>query len=345
MLEENRFFVEGGAVDWASHENLIGRLIEEETDFNNAVGAAVDWVKKHSTWDETLIIVTGDHETGYLHGPGSGSESNLFNPIINNGRRRLPGIEFYSTSHSNSLVPVFAKGGFSELFGNYATGTDPVRGAYIDNTDVFKVCLAALQETTNNQLLAAIYGLIDIITDETLRKDLKKSLINKVENALFQLSQGHFHAAINQLENFIKQIKAEQVRKNGISFNQASQLIEKAQNIIDMLTGNEKRVVSLRKAVVTESYSLFQNIPNPFNSYTTIEFIIPSGKSEQITLDIFDIRGVLVKTLADRVYGPGIHLVVWDGTNKAGIRVSSGIYLYILQAGEFTKYNKMILMK
>ena len=58
--------IEGGAVDWASHDNQSGRMIEEQIDFDNAVQAVVKWVKVNSNWGETLLIVTGDHETGYL---------------------------------------------------------------------------------------------------------------------------------------------------------------------------------------------------------------------------------------------------------------------------------------
>jgi alkaline phosphatase len=57
--------IEGGAVDWASHANQSGRMIEEHIDFDNSVQAVVDWVQKNSNWGETLLIVTSDHETGY----------------------------------------------------------------------------------------------------------------------------------------------------------------------------------------------------------------------------------------------------------------------------------------
>jgi alkaline phosphatase len=63
--------VEGGAVDWAAHSNQSGRMIEEQLDFERSVDAVLDWVQKYSNWGETLVIVTGDHETGYLTGPGS----------------------------------------------------------------------------------------------------------------------------------------------------------------------------------------------------------------------------------------------------------------------------------
>ncbi len=76
VLDDNPkgFFlmVEGGAIDWAGHSNLSGRLIEEEGDFLDAVSAVIEWVDTQSSWNDTLLIVTGDHETGYLTGAGSG---------------------------------------------------------------------------------------------------------------------------------------------------------------------------------------------------------------------------------------------------------------------------------
>jgi alkaline phosphatase len=125
--------VEGGAVDWASHANQSGRMIEEQIDFNNAVQAVVDWVKANSNWGETLIIVTGDHECGYLTGPGSDP---TWEPIVNYGASTLPGMEWHSGDHTNSLIPFFAKGDAARLFTHQADESDPVRGRYIDNTEI-----------------------------------------------------------------------------------------------------------------------------------------------------------------------------------------------------------------
>ena len=64
-----------------------------------------------------------------------------------------------------------------------------------------------------------------------------------------------------------------------------------------------------------------------------------------VKLNVYDLRGALVKTLVDEVRSPGHHSVVWEANDNYGHKVSSGIYIYQLQAGEFTKSNKMILMR
>jgi len=133
--------VEGGAVDWASHGNQSGRIIEEALDFERSVEGVVDWVKENSNWGETLLIVTADHETGYLTGPGSDP---TWEPIVNNGAGVLPGMEWHYDGHTNNLVPLSAKGDAARMFSRYADGHDPVRGRYADNTNVADIIFWAM---------------------------------------------------------------------------------------------------------------------------------------------------------------------------------------------------------
>jgi len=144
------FFVmiEGGAVDWAAHANQSGRLIEEMNDFNRSIDVVIKWVQQNSNWGETLVIVTADHETGYLTGPGSGQQpaGPVWNDLVNNGIGNLPTMEWHSGGHTDSLVPFFAKGRGAQLFKETTDGYDPVRGPYIDNTDVANIIFALWRE-------------------------------------------------------------------------------------------------------------------------------------------------------------------------------------------------------
>jgi alkaline phosphatase len=133
--------VEGGAVDYASHANESGRMIEEQIDFDRAVEAAIEWVEENSHWAETLLIVTADHETGYLTGPDSDP---TWEPLVNNGAGNMPGMEWHSDLHTNSLVPIFAQGEAASLFRSYADETDPVHGPYIGNTDIAQLVFACM---------------------------------------------------------------------------------------------------------------------------------------------------------------------------------------------------------
>jgi len=133
--------IEGGAVDWAAHGNQSGRMIEEAIEFERAVEAVIDWVQKNSNWGETLLIVTGDHETGYLWGPGSNP---TWQPIVNNGAGNLPGMQWNSLEHTNSLMVLSAKGDAARMFSQYADQVDPVRGRYLDNTELAELVFWAM---------------------------------------------------------------------------------------------------------------------------------------------------------------------------------------------------------
>lgn len=141
--------VEGGAVDWANHANRAGRAIEEQIDFHHAIQAAVDWVEKYSNWDETLVICTADHETGLIWGKQSNTVA--FEPIGDRGKGNVPDLRYHSLSHTNSLVPLAARGSGAELFARLVRGVDATAGKHwgfsgqmVDNTDVFKVMSSAL---------------------------------------------------------------------------------------------------------------------------------------------------------------------------------------------------------
>jgi alkaline phosphatase len=137
--------IEGGAVDWASHGAQSGRMIEEQIDFNNAVEAVMKYLLCNRLLDDTLVMVTGDHECGYLWGPGSNP---TWKPIVNNGKGNLPGMQWNPVEvtanplvyeHTNQLIPFFAFGKGSLQFLRYMDERDPVRGRYIDNTEMAKL--------------------------------------------------------------------------------------------------------------------------------------------------------------------------------------------------------------
>jgi alkaline phosphatase len=143
--------VEGGAVDWAAHSNQSGRVIEEQIDFNHAIEAVIAWVEKHGGWNETLVIVTADHETGYLNGRGSGPADPdnggepRWEPLGSNGRGKQPDMVWHIGGHTNMLVPFYAKGAGSRALEDVADQVDPVRGRYLDNSDIARVVFSFLQ--------------------------------------------------------------------------------------------------------------------------------------------------------------------------------------------------------
>lgn len=143
VLNQNKngfyLMVEGGAIDWCNHANQLGIMIEEQRDFNRAVDQVINWIEKNSSWDETLLVVTTDHECGYLTGPNDKNRTDnspITNPIIGLGKGKVPAHGYHSGSHTNMLVPFFAKGVGAEKFKDYQNNFDHVYGYYIDNTNL-----------------------------------------------------------------------------------------------------------------------------------------------------------------------------------------------------------------
>ncbi|UCE19204.1 MAG: hypothetical protein JSV84_02330, partial [Gemmatimonadota bacterium] len=113
-------------------------------------------------------------------------------------------------------------------------------------------------------------------------------------------------------------------------------------------------------------FVLFQNCPNPFNPITDIRYQIaaPSPPSRcadrsggnqngiedvrfpvHTSLKIYNILGQEVRTLVDDVQEPGYYAVTWDGRDEGDQLLSSGVYFYWLQSGEFTALKKMLLLR
>ena len=91
------------------------------------------------------------------------------------------------------------------------------------------------------------------------------------------------------------------------------------------------------------TFALHANYPNPFNPTTTISYDLP--ERAQVTLDIYDILGKQIKTLVNQSQDAGNKIAMWNGTDNLGRQVSAGVYLYQIQAGEFSQTRKMLLLK
>ncbi|MXX36736.1 MAG: T9SS type A sorting domain-containing protein [Gemmatimonadetes bacterium] len=123
---------------------------------------------------------------------------------------------------------------------------------------------------------------------------------------------------------------------------------------IDGLEGGEVEITlsdpgaseAAKTAVQTrpEAFALADNFPNPFNPTTTIRYALPQAADVELT--VYNVVGQPVRTLIAEYQSAGRYAVEWDATNDSGHSLSSGMYLYRLQAGgEFLKVKKMLLLK
>jgi hypothetical protein len=95
-------------------------------------------------------------------------------------------------------------------------------------------------------------------------------------------------------------------------------------------------------ALPTE-FGLSQNTPNPFNPSTRVSFALKAAS--QVNLVVYNVLGQHVTTLVDEFMPAGYQNVTWDGSDKNGHTVASGVYFYKLRAGEFTDTKKMLMLK
>jgi photosystem II stability/assembly factor-like uncharacterized protein len=101
--------------------------------------------------------------------------------------------------------------------------------------------------------------------------------------------------------------------------------------------------LSLIGKVLPTEYALDQNYPNPFNPTTQIRYALPEDGF--VKIKIFDMLGREVKELVNAPQVAGYYTIEWDATNKSGMKVSSGAYLYRIESNKFQKTMKMMLMK
>ncbi|HMW37035.1 MAG TPA: FG-GAP-like repeat-containing protein, partial [bacterium] len=91
------------------------------------------------------------------------------------------------------------------------------------------------------------------------------------------------------------------------------------------------------------SFALHQNHPNPFNPSTTIRYDI--AHAGHVRIKIYNLLGQEIVTLVDQFVNTGRYSKLWDGRDRLGNKVASGIYIYRLETSKFVRSKKMLLMK
>ncbi|MEI7832363.1 MAG: alkaline phosphatase [bacterium] len=141
------FFVmiEGGNIDKVAHLDSLDETLGETLAFDDAIAATIEWINKNGGWEQNLLIITADHDTGYL------------NDVKPTEANKLPAVKWGIDNkgwgmHTNRLVDLYTMGKGSEVFDGLATKhTDFIHGeiTVVDNTDVFKVMKAAIPVAEN----------------------------------------------------------------------------------------------------------------------------------------------------------------------------------------------------
>ena len=101
--------------------------------------------------------------------------------------------------------------------------------------------------------------------------------------------------------------------------------------------------VSIIDETLLITYNLHNAYPNPFNPVTTLRYDLPEDAIVNVT--IYDMMGRHVNTIVSSQQSAGYKSIQWDAINSSGQPVSAGVYLYVIQAGEFRQTRKMVLLK
>ncbi|MFC1785866.1 GDSL-type esterase/lipase family protein [Candidatus Neomarinimicrobiota bacterium] len=231
---------------------------------------------------------------------------------------------------------------------NSALGTDPVNFIYdgIHPSEEGKYKLAVLAYNTLKkyliQTLAAPLNLTVNYIEDNRCIQLKWDAVNLAQS--YRVNRSYYSAEDNQ------QINMSYPDIDSLEYFDYDLLpsITYSYTVQALLNGiyHERSVAATITTGILDypsNYKLDQNFPNPFNPTTSINYDL--SNDSYVTLDIYNISGEHINSLVDETQAKGSKIVQWNGVNKKGEKVNSGIYFYKLQANDFTKTKKMVLLK
>ena len=135
------------------------------------------------------------------------------------------------------------------------------------------------------------------------------------------------------------------VRLNSVVSNSGDFITAEISKLGHFIVTRKSEVTEVSSPMVDipQRFELYQNYPNPFNPSTSITFDLPEDAF--VTLKIYNIIGQEIRTIVNDFKNAGRYTVVWDGKDNSGKIAPSGIYLYRITAGKFSKTLKMVLSK
>lgn len=193
---------------------------------------------------------------------------------------------------------------------------------------------------------------IDGLGDDAFKPagDIRRiPLINKLEVVIEYILAEQYEDAIEKLETDIRpKVDGDWVVDPVAQAHLVAQ-VDLLIGILSDIVGFDGQMAStsddrtIAQGDIPDRFDISQNYPNPFNPVTTIRYQLP--EDVHVTIGVYNILGQRVRTLVNEEQAPGYYSVIWDGTNQSGMSVSSGMYLYRIQAGGYNEVRKMLFMK
>jgi 3',5'-cyclic AMP phosphodiesterase CpdA len=225
-----------------------------------------------------------------------------------------------STLSLNTAAAQHSSGGFRML--KFADG-QLVAHPHLWNPDNITLDLSLPNDGTSTSNTATIVNTHDVVFENALVS------FEMLSPGDYQVAGGEILQVIDAGDRLIYEVETE-VPANG-------------QRVvyIDPLVGVNDEGPQTRPG----QFVLHQNSPNPFNASTNISFTMLGDRTQRVTLQVYNVRGQEVITLLDQRLPPGRHMVRWDGCDRSGRHLASGLYFCRLRAGQRAKTVKSMLLR
>ena len=116
-----------------------------------------------------------------------------------------------------------------------------------------------------------------------------------------------------------------------------------AKSVVTMVGKLDGSAIGEIQTDIPQKYQLYQNYPNPFNPGTKIKYLIP--RNSFVSLKVFNMLGQQITTLVNEEQKAGEYTIDFSANGGNASSLASGIYMYRLQAGNFSSTKKMILIR
>lgn len=316
MLDTATFCVSGMPVDpttpialemgW----NLVSYLPDEEDDLENALSSIMD----------DLLVVLGFYDGGVSYQPSLGGYNTLLVLKPDYGYW-IKVSQAAMLTYPGMVIPSFAKLAPDD----FSSGSDN----YVTNhwVNLFGTGVSVDGETLESgALLEAVDASGNVCGSYTVRENGKFGFM-----PVYGAEDGTA-AGLKTGDVFTIRVNGQETEEAFTYESDGSRIL------VSSLT-----LKGGHSGAIPTAYKLGQNYPNPFNPETNISYEIPADS--KVELSIYNILGEKVATLVNEFKAAGSYEVTWNGTRDDGTTVSSGIYFYRLNAGDFVKSMKMSLMK
>ncbi len=278
--------------------------------------------------------------TGYINDPipGSNDPNNLLAPFWDDLNPNDGGMIYFYTNNTDSAVvawvgvPRFSDGG-SMTFEVILTADGDITYQYASMQGTLNSCTVGIENSEGNDGLEVVYD-SGYIADELavrfllpvfwLAVDPISGFNMPDESSEFTVTFDASELTVGSYTGYL------QINSNDPD--------DPTVAVVCTLVVGDVVGIGRDEAGIPISFSLNQNYPNPFNPSTMIGFELP--REQRVTLKIYDLLGREVAMALDEKMPAGIHRVEFDGSDLA-----SGVYFYILKAGDFADSKRMVLIK